>query len=573
MNKQLNPLEDLVGDLFVNREDELELFWEWATNIPQPLGESFALVGRQGTGKTAILVKLFNRLFYEQETVLPVFISFARYSQREKAISSHEFIEEYFIGYASSYLAFRYRQPALLRRRLTPTHLRQLAHQLQDGFILDLIGQYQQGLQEANPYSMMQWVINMPHAEAGILEMPTAMIVDEVQVLTNVYNPYTQRYNDLTDNFQWAVETKWAPMLVSGSTISLLVGGFKYWDLEPLAQEYVYELTYRMAQAFNLAVNDAFAEAMWLLSGGYPYSIKSLMTSLSSERSCYPSLEALENVVSFELTDSSGQLWQYYNKQFAKYSNILNKDDRTKKVMFWATKYPEEEIDAEHIAKEIGADLDLVQDSLRKLYKADIITRVGWTLYEGSGDPMLRRYIEYNYLREIEGVSPEAAIKNWQEEYKDLCDQVKNSIGEVAEIYVEAVMSAFDGRSINGSLYFNYDGAITLPTFERLERGEGGEGAVTATGKEESNTLEVWLIQINKTQAKISQPQVQDFLTEIEKVKAQKEIMTLKCWYISKQGFSANAVSALKKAGILYSNREEFNELAKLFAFVGWPSR
>ncbi|MCP4108247.1 MAG: hypothetical protein GY749_22340 [Desulfobacteraceae bacterium] len=47
------------------------------------------------------------------------------------------------------------------------------------------------------------------------------------------------------------------------------------------------------------------------------------------------------------------------------------------------------------------------------MQQADIVTRAGWTLYEGPGYPMLRRYIEYHYRREIEKLKPAEAIRDW----------------------------------------------------------------------------------------------------------------------------------------------------------------
>lgn len=31
---RLDPIEDLVGDLFVDRQEELALFWQWGANVP-----------------------------------------------------------------------------------------------------------------------------------------------------------------------------------------------------------------------------------------------------------------------------------------------------------------------------------------------------------------------------------------------------------------------------------------------------------------------------------------------------------------------------------------------------------
>ncbi len=55
MSEQIEPIEDLAGDLFVDRNEELRLCREWVENIPRDSLNSWALAGRQRTGKTAIL--------------------------------------------------------------------------------------------------------------------------------------------------------------------------------------------------------------------------------------------------------------------------------------------------------------------------------------------------------------------------------------------------------------------------------------------------------------------------------------------------------------------------------------
>lgn len=85
--------------------------------FPHPGRNSYALIGLRRTGKTAILHKIFNRLFNEQDRVLPVYISFVQYLNQPKPINAFQFAEEYFAGYVRSYLAFRDGQPQLHRQK------------------------------------------------------------------------------------------------------------------------------------------------------------------------------------------------------------------------------------------------------------------------------------------------------------------------------------------------------------------------------------------------------------------------------------------------------------------------
>jgi len=585
MTHRIEPLEDLVGDLFVDRHFELNLIWEWGSNVPPPSRNSIALIGRRRTGKTSILTKAFNRLFYEQTKVLPVFISFSHYFHRQKPITGYEFASEYFRGYLASYLAFSYQQPAVLSNgQARYTSLQKFSQRKQDEYALGLIEAYQEELSTPLLHELMQWVINFPMTQARFRNMPTAIMIDEFQVLTDVYNPQNELTYDLTDSFQRASETKWAPLFVSGSSISLLVGQalggllsgrFKYWYLKPLSREYAYDLLFRLGNRYQIKVDEALAEGIWQLTAGFPYPIECLMTSFCPARQRYPNLHALDEVVTFELTNPSGHIWQHYSEEFDKYSELLNQGQTTKKVLFWATKYPDEQIDAERVAKEIGIGLDEVQAALRKLYKADLVDKIGWTLYQGPSDPMLRRYIEYNYRREIENLSPAEALKDWKKEYNRLRGQMNNLVGEVAEIYVEAVMRAFSGQQVDGKRHFSHDALITLPKFEHVERRGGiiNKGSVVEIDvlAEYGTQKEAWVVQVKNTRDKVSPEKVRHFLAQIETLKASKSYNSVTGWYVSKHGFTKDATTALQEANILFSDRKAFNKVAKLVGFFGWP--
>ena len=270
--------------------------------MPHPGRNSYAFVGLRRTGKTAILHKLFNRLFHEQEAILPVYISFADYLYRKELITIYEFADEFFLGYMRSYLAFRYRKPEFIRWEFNPRSLFKEAQKVQDEFALKWIEHYQESLPELSPYSLTRWLINFPMGAARIMNMPTALIIDEFQILTKVYNPKNGRINALTDRFQKASETKWAPLLVSGSAVSLLVedalggmlsGRFKTHILKPLSRTHTHDLVFRLGAQYGITVNEEFAEAVWLLTEGYPYSIDSLMSSDSPQAALYPDLSAL----------------------------------------------------------------------------------------------------------------------------------------------------------------------------------------------------------------------------------------------------------------------------------------
>lgn len=585
MSTHLAPLEDIVGDRFVNRHKELRLCRRWIENIPRAHLNSWALVGRRRTGKTTILVKFFNQLFEEQDRIVPVFITFARYVRRAELLTYYEFAEEYFGGYLRCYLAFQYRQPLLIRDNADLPKLLTVAQEMNDAYALELYENYERlRLQEhkAAAHSLAQWIINFPMSRAAERDMPTAIIVDEFQVLANVYDPLQHVYHDLTDSFQWASETHWAPLLLSGSAISILVdvafggmlaGRIRAKHLRPLSKEYAHDLIFRIGKHYHIPITEAFAEAIYQLTGGYPYSITVLLTSDAPAVSNFPSLAALEEVVQHELGDVDGALYQYYEWEFRKYRELLNSGQTTLKVLLQATAYPDERIDVEAIAEKLGLAEKEVQAALEKLVQIDLVGRQIGEVYKGPRDPMLRRYIAYYYHQQIDKLSPEDASKDWHLEYKRLQGKMNNFWGEVAEVYVEAVMRAFDGREVEGRRYFNTAGTVTLPTFESIERRggivkQGIPFEIDLTGIAPDS---VWIVQVKYTRDPIGAEAIRKFLAQTETVLAAEDYTNVTRWYFSKKGYRADAIAALEEAGVQYSDREQFNALAKQVGFFGLP--
>ncbi|MBV7335030.1 hypothetical protein KFU94_43705 [Chloroflexi bacterium TSY] len=141
-DQPLRPLEEIGNQWFVNRQKELDLFWEWGNSIPLGGRHSIAFAGLRRTGKTAILHRAFNRLFYEQQRVLPIFMTFESYLYRAELITTYEFARDYLSGYLRSYFAFRYRRPEFHRDLPELGELEQFAEDFQDEIALKLFNSY-----------------------------------------------------------------------------------------------------------------------------------------------------------------------------------------------------------------------------------------------------------------------------------------------------------------------------------------------------------------------------------------------------------------------------------------------
>ncbi|MEM7535595.1 MAG: hypothetical protein AAF639_25690 [Chloroflexota bacterium] len=598
MNQPLKPLEEIAEQSFVNRQEHLEYFWKWGNSIPTPRGSSVAFAGLRRTGKTAILHRVFNRLFYEQDVVMPVFITFEPYLYRPGMITTYEFAEYYCQSYLNCYCAFHYRRPDLLRDPLDIDGLHQFAQDRQDKIVLDITQKYYSmrngKLNSYRSTNLANWIINIPRARAGINNIPTAMFIDEFQILADVYDPDHDRVIPLTNHYQKASESQVAPMVVSGSSVSLLFGRatggalsgrLSYQFLDPLEPAFAMLLVMRFCQHRNIPIDYVFAYAVWKLTQGYPYAIESIMYSASPAAKHYPNIDALDEVVSFELTHPRGQLYKHYNEEFHKYSKLLNDGQTTKKVMFWATQYPDERIPVKNVAEKIGVTPQEVQESLQKLEELDIVRRASLSVFEGPTEPMLKRFIAYQYDYEIQELTRVQAAKNIETEVSGELRRMTNVMGHFAEIVVGAVMKGFDGRTLDGPSYFSTPDPVTVPDFYKIENRwgvieEGRPKELDLIGEYQGYDEEAevfmrlaWFVQVKYRKDKVTSTQVQEFLDQIHAVQDTKGYDEVTPWYVSKAGYSEPAKNRLEEEGIYYTDLQQFNDLADVFGFLGLPEK
>jgi DNA-binding CsgD family transcriptional regulator len=71
---------------------------------------STAMVGQRRLGKTAVLEQVYNRLFWEQDEVVPIYFTF-----EAQPTTSTEFAWAYFTNFLQQYVAFRLKDDALAR--------------------------------------------------------------------------------------------------------------------------------------------------------------------------------------------------------------------------------------------------------------------------------------------------------------------------------------------------------------------------------------------------------------------------------------------------------------------------
>jgi predicted AAA+ superfamily ATPase len=64
------------SDEFTDREELIGELVATACNTPRDITFSTAIVGQRRMGKTSVMEQLYNRLFWEEDEVVPIYFTF-----------------------------------------------------------------------------------------------------------------------------------------------------------------------------------------------------------------------------------------------------------------------------------------------------------------------------------------------------------------------------------------------------------------------------------------------------------------------------------------------------------------
>jgi predicted AAA+ superfamily ATPase len=586
MSRRIDPLHDYVGEDFVDRERELESLWKWARWIPQGYEDSIAMLGRRRVGKTAILVRFFNRLFWEQEELIPVYYSLAKYEGKagtEAELTMPGFARETMKALAQCYLAFKRREPALVTRDREVPELLPLAREMHETELVEYLERHLSYVKHADDCTgVVSQALGSFHNLAEYTDTRLLVIIDEFQVLTDVACPWENWRHNITGFFQWPAQSRWAPLLVSGSSPSLmrrhafgglLQGRFRSRHVFPLPEPHAVDLVLKIARRRGLPVREEAVQALVRRTGGHPYYLSCLLSSEAV--TALESLEQVEDLFLHELGNPTGDLRQFLSQEVEKYKQ-LNTTGIVAQVLYWTTRYPDRQIREEKIAKEIGVEVPEVKEALQRLAEIDLVEPQVFT-YKGLADPLIRDYIKLHYKGEVLQQGEDRVLKDWQRELRRYRGQVNNFIGEVAEVYMQGVMREFDGRTVEATEYFGLEGLRVLPEFAAVERRggivvQGSTIEVDLLGREKEGKRG-WFVQSRYQTKPVSRPEVERFLVQAEAVQRKEKWTDLTLWFMAKRGFAETARQLMRREGVLHSDIQAFNRLARLFGFTGLPEQ
>jgi len=187
------------------------------------------------------------------------------------------------------------------------------------------------------------------------------------------------------------------------------------------------------------------------------------------------------------------------------------------------------------------ADVDLVEQREDKTY--------------GYRDPVLQVWVAYYYSGlQLTGMPSQKIMANLVAELMEKYERVANELGLAKESQVRELLQAFNGQEVDGRL-FGMEGLVKLPVFERVAPYLSPDGQVQVDSLAENH--ERWAVEI-KWRGRLSGKK------ELEKLAANARSLSAKPWFISKLGFTQEALEFARHNNMMLSSQADLEALAKL---------
>jgi DNA-binding Lrp family transcriptional regulator len=578
------PFEELLSpEEFTNRKEELEFLWSLADKATRRAASSYCIIARKGMGKTALMLEFYRQLFTQQKKVVPFFVSFAEYKDKPGRVqlSLKQFISILFVNFAFQYGAFK------SGKFSTPPTLPQLTADRKEFFASlddallekEFLG-HLQALETNDIHNAFHHAIDFAKTMTSRRGEAGMVMIDEFQVLTEVYDEGLEQFVDITAAFQKAAEARWCPMVVSGSAVSLVVetvmGGllarrFGPYYLDPFAPQHGLEYAYKLGRKQRVKLSEEAAAEIHRLTGGNPYYIWCFFNSLGLQDMDLSTRDKVQALYFFETIELKGKIQQFWDTHFKAVADKINED----KVGLQALHHlavAKQEARAEDIAAALGVQPEKALRALKNLEAADLIERQTGSLfpvYDRIKDPILAAYVEREYQIGLVGQRLKTFIQAQLQSLRKQTGTAARILGEAAELKTRSVLSSFAGQEVDAAAVFNLKaGPLRLPQFNKVEhrtglviKGEMIEFDLLAEGEE------TWLVEVRYRKTPVRAADVEKFLKKLSKTKGWARFTKLpegkRLWLFSRSGFDEKAAARLRELNILHSDMTGFNALCR----------
>jgi hypothetical protein len=579
-------LEERIGnpDLFIGRKEELAYFLKWINDVKEKKSHSTAILARRKMGKTALMERLFNILFYKNDSIIPFY-----YEIKEIEMWVGDFCKDFFLNFIYQYIAFKTRNPEYLDPMGGFDFKKVLGIVKKEGlpYLIDLIEGVEHEYVHEYVDTLWGMVRDAPKRLASRRNEFIIQMIDEFQFMNAmIYWDKAKSKDQLADTlaggYLSSAESKIAPLLVSGSWVgwlmnelnTMLPARFRYEYLENMPEDEAVEMAYKYSRFFDVPVTEETAYLMVKLAEGSPFYISSIMRSRYRDKDL-TTIKGLTETLEFETLNDRGAIkatWMEYVASAFKKVNGKN----AKRIVLYLCQHRDREVTRRELLEKLSLDMDdsQLEEKLDALVKADIISR-GQTFfdYRGVRDNIFDKVFRGVYEKEIREFDIKVikkeygeALEKLKKQYHSLLGKYNYARGYFAEYVILDRLRLHAGennqllkpvtRYLPGDFDFcdysrvwkyhsspEYAKSFSVDIFARAQ----SEGDYSIIGEVKSREIK-----------KFSKEEAVQFLAKFEQIKKLENLERVVGFIFSRAGFTKEAEEYCRDTGIACSEDEKW---------------
>ncbi len=591
-DEKILPVEEMVAyEEFTDRVEILRELDTWVKNIQRMASPSTAIISPRRMGKTVLLDRLVNTVFFKPEyRVAPFYFRM----KREHA-TLRDFLMEYAATFFRQYIAYCHQDPLLFRtyaslEKLLDYPSEHKAVNLAKGFIEEFLTLY---YNERYYIARNHWdgFIKVPEDLASYSGTRVAVIIDEFQDMKfyvhNVDENEIKRIRkersrdpdlggiNLTATYDRQSQSRKAPMLVSGSAVTLVFRtvmggplggrfGFKY--LRPLTVADGAMLLHTLLKLYAPGTEITPEDALYASAqvGGHPYYLYCLSVS-ECETKKFTDKDTIDQLIQYEI--EQGKIYGFWQTHFDSNRKHINADSDEalgKKIIYYFTRYNNRPVEIEEIAETLKVPKKAVEKKIERLYLADLVYRSAARYYTFN-DICLMRFIKFVYEKDLKGIDKIDLSQ------QNLFNTLK---GKFLEMVVQVTMMKFNHETLDGK-YFGKPGQVEVPLFQfadtKYAKGfRTPQYQVDVFGRVQGKN-DVWICECKYTKAKMGISRVKKIEQAAEALTREAEdaelpVPGIQMWLVSTGGFTREVLEYVKdRADIFLSDHEGINSIFMFF--------
>src|SRR5262245_11115302 len=402
-NSQSNLLNVLPDEEFFSRQAEVQQLFHAGLDVTRGLQSSCFLSGQRKSGKTEILKRAYQRLFWEQEAVIPFFASLP------KSIPSAEvFCREYFLTSALQCIGFLKQDARLVAsEKHDLNRIVQLAYESKLSWLTDALDHFHQFTKNKDLQALAHLSILFPASITSRTGMQAFVFVDDFHHLASLASPDERLL--LTADFLRALESRQAPHCLAGASKPLfqslfrtaeLPGCVEIISLRPLRPAQAQEMLEGLCRRFDVALDKEIGNFIVEQLNCNPFYLRSMVQTARREAKNFDSARQFVSLYNFELME--GGLHLYFNSLL--HSTSLTAIERIKALEFlhYCAHAPLEFAALHYLKRRElaeGVDFEAILNALASLGLIEYSFGVVSALH----DPVLKDWVVWSFSHKVGG--------------------------------------------------------------------------------------------------------------------------------------------------------------------------